>query len=417
MCEKMLDFIYESPSAFNAIENFCDKLDENGYQRISEKDHFELKKGGKYYVTRNGSSIIAFNIGTKLNKPQFKIVASHSDCPSFKLKPNTILNDKKYTRLNTEIYGGPILSTWFDRPLSLAGRLIVREDGMIKTRTFNLDEDFCMIPSVAIHMNPEANKGYKNNPQVDMLPLVNLDEEFDLLAYLKEKSGMDVINYDLYLYPRMKGYIWSNKELFSSFHIDNLECAYTSFEAFKDTFEDDAINVLAIFDNEEVGSLTRQGADSDFMYQILNRISDSLNLNYYELIANSMLISADNAHSVHPNHNELADPSNRPYMNKGIVIKYNANQSYTSDALSASIFSSILDDNKIPYQYFTNRSDARGGSTLGNISNSHASLVSVDIGLAQIAMHSCFETAGVKDIEYMIDGLKAFYKTYINLPE
>ena len=417
MCEKMLDFIYDSPSAFNAIENFCDKLDENGYQRISEKDHFELKKGGKYYVTRNGSSIIAFNIGTKLNKPQFKIVASHSDCPSFKLKPNTILNDKKYTRLNTEIYGGPILSTWFDRPLSLAGRLIVREDGMIKTRTFNLDEDFCMIPSVAIHMNPEANKGYKNNPQVDMLPLVNLDEEFDLLAYLKEKSGMDVINYDLYLYPRMKGYIWSNKELFSSFHIDNLECAYTSFEAFKDTFEDDAINVLAIFDNEEVGSLTRQGADSDFMYQILNRISDSLNLNYYELIANSMLISADNAHSVHPNHNELADPSNRPYMNKGIVIKYNANQSYTSDALSASIFSSILDDNKIPYQYFTNRSDARGGSTLGNISNSHASLVSVDIGLAQIAMHSCFETAGVKDIEYMIDGLKAFYKTYINLPE
>lgn len=417
MCEKMLDFIYESPSAFNAIENFCDKLDENGYQRISEKDHFELKKGGKYYVTRNGSSIIAFNIGTKLNKPQFKIVASHSDCPSFKLKPNTILNDKKYTRLNTEIYGGPILSTWFDRPLSLAGRLIVREDGMIKTRTFNLDEDFCMIPSVAIHMNPEANKGYKNNPQVDMLPLVNLDEEFDLLAYLKEKSGMDVINYDLYLYPRMKGYIWSNKELFSSFHIDNLECAYTSFEAFKDTFEDDAINVLAIFDNEEVGSLTRQGADSDFMYQILNRISDSLNLNYYELIANSMLISADNAHSVHPNHNELADPSNRPYMNKGIVIKYNANQSYTSDALSASIFSSILDDNKIPYQYFTNRSDARGGSTLGNISNSHASLVSVDIGLAQIAMHSCFETAGVKDIEHMIDGLKAFYKTYINLPE
>lgn len=417
MCEKMLDFIYESPSAFNAIENFCDKLDENGYQRISEKDHFELKKGGKYYVTRNGSSIIAFNIGTKLNKPQFKIVASHSDCPSFKLKPNTILNDKKYTRLNTEIYGGPILSTWFDRPLSLAGRLIVREDGMIKTRTFNLDEDFCMIPSVAIHMNPEANKGYKNNPQVDMLPLVNLDEEFDLLEYLKEKSGMDVINYDLYLYPRMKGYIWSNKELFSSFHIDNLECAYTSFEAFKDTFEDDAINVLAIFDNEEVGSLTRQGADSDFMYQILNRISDSLNLNYYELIANSMLISADNAHSVHPNHNELADPSNRPYMNKGIVIKYNANQSYTSDALSASIFSSILDDNKIPYQYFTNRSDARGGSTLGNISNSHASLVSVDIGLAQIAMHSCFETAGVKDIEYMIDGLKAFYKTYINLPE
>lgn len=417
MIKDMLEFLDKSPTAFNAVENFSKELDKEGYRRLSEKEIYHIEKGQKYYVTRNGSSIIAFNVGQRLDEAALKIVASHSDCPGFKVKPNAILKNGHFIRLNTEIYGGPILSTWLDRPLGLAGRVIYRDGDMIKTKTVNIDEDFAIIPSVAIHMNREANNGYKFNPQVDMIPLVTPDTDFDLYKYLNEKTGLDVINYDLYLALRQKAVLYNNGELFSSNHIDNLECAYTSMKAFINNFEDDAINICAVFDNEEVGSLTRQGANSDFMYYTIERILDSLNLDYPSTIARSMLISADNAHSVHPNHEELSDPINRPIINQGIVIKYNANQSYTSDALSSALFTEILKKHDVPYQYFTNRSDMRGGGTLGNISNAHVSIVSVDIGLAQLAMHSCFETAGVKDYEYMLKGLAAFYKEKIQIPE
>ena len=417
MINRLVNYISDSPTAFQAVENLAKELDTLGYERLSEDKPFNVEKGHKYYVTRNGSSIIAFNVGKTLNTPKFKIVASHSDCPSFKIKPNGLLKDAKYTRLNTEVYGGPILSTWFDRPLGIAGRLIVKDNDEIKVLNYKSAKDFCMIPSVAIHMNRDINNGYKYNAQVDTIPLVNADKDFDLKKYLaSEVSVNEVLSYDLFLYPMERGYVWANGQYFSSSHIDNLECAYTSMMAFEDTFDDEAINVCVVFDNEEVGSLTMQGANGDFMRLTLERIAKDLDFAYETAVARSMMVSADNAHATHPNHGEKADATNRPYMNEGIVIKYNANQSYTSDALSSAVFSEILKANDVPFQYFTNRSDMRGGSTLGNISNAQVSMVALDIGLPQLAMHSCFETAGVKDAEYMVKGLKAFYQTDLKLP-
>ena len=417
MINRLVNYISDSPTAFQAVENLAKELDILGYERLSEDKPFNVEKGHKYYVTRNGSSIIAFNVGKTLNTPKFKIVASHSDCPSFKIKPNGLLKDAKYTRLNTEVYGGPILSTWFDRPLGIAGRLIVKDNDEIKVLNYKSAKDFCMIPSVAIHMNRDINNGYKYNAQVDTIPLVNADKDFDLKKYLaSEVSVNEVLSYDLFLYPMERGYVWANGQYFSSSHIDNLECAYTSMMAFEDTFDDEAINVCVVFDNEEVGSLTMQGANGDFMRLTLERIAKDLDFAYETAVARSMMVSADNAHATHPNHGEKADATNRPYMNEGIVIKYNANQSYTSDALSSAVFSEILKANDVPFQYFTNRSDMRGGSTLGNISNAQVSMVALDIGLPQLAMHSCFETAGVKDAEYMVKGLKAFYQTDLKLP-
>lgn len=418
MINKLISFLNESPTAFQAIGNATQELDNLGYQALKENQIYHLEKGGKYYVTRNGSSLIAFNIGNHCETGPFKIVASHSDCPSFKLKPNAVIKDGKQVKLNTEVYGGALLNPWFDRPLGLAGRLIIKEKGQLKIMPYVLDEDFCVIPSLAIHMNREANNGYKLNPQVDLLPLVTANQDFDLKDYLKEKAGVEeIVNFDLYLYPREKGFVWSNGEYFSANHIDNLECAYTSLQAFENCFDSEAINVLAVFDNEEVGSLTRQGANSDFLKLTLERITKSLNMDYASTIAKSMLISADNAHAVHPNHNDKADQTNRPYMNEGLVIKYNANQSYTSDAVSSAIFVDMLEKHDIPYQYFANRSDMRGGSTLGNISNSEVSIISLDIGLPQLAMHSCIETAGTKDAETMVKALNVFYSSELIIPE
>ena len=417
MLESLLNYLNASPTAFQAVENAGKELEEAGYKRLDEGEIYHLEKGGKYYITRNGSSIIALNIGKNCENGPFKIVASHSDCPGFKLKPNSVIKDGKQVKLNTEVYGGALLNPWFDRPLGLAGRLIIKEDGVLKIKPFVLDENFCVIPSLAIHMNRDANNGYKLNPQVDTLPLVTANQDFDLKEYLQAKANVEKIaNYDLYLYPRDKAFVWANGEYFSANHIDNLECAYTSLLAFKNNFDDEAINVLTIFDNEEVGSLTRQGANSDFLRLTLERTATALGLDYPSTIARSMLVSADNAHAVHPNHDEKADKTNRPYMNEGIVIKYNANQSYTSDALSSAIFVETLESAGVPYQYFTNRSDMRGGSTLGNISNAQVSIVSLDIGLAQLAMHSCIETAGTKDAESMVKGLSAFYKNKLVLP-
>ncbi len=417
MLESLLNYLNASPTAFQAVSNAAKELAEAGYQELDEAEVYHLEKGGKYYITRNGSSIIALNVGKNCDHGSFKIVASHSDCPGFKLKPNAVIKDGKQVKLNTEVYGGALLNPWFDRPLGLAGRLIVKENGKLKIMPYVLDENFCVIPSLAIHMNRDANNGYKINPQVDCLPLVTANQDFDLKKYLEEKAGVEkIVNFDLYLYPREKAFVWANGEYFSANHIDNLECAYTSLLAFKNNFDDNAINVLTIFDNEEVGSLTRQGANSDFLRLTLERTAKALGLDYPSTIARSMMVSADNAHAVHPNHNDKADQTNRPYMNQGIVIKYNANQSYTSDAVSASVFADILESVEVPYQYFTNRSDMRGGSTLGNISNAQVSIVSVDIGLAQLAMHSCIETAGTKDAESMVKGLSAFYKNELVLP-
>lgn len=423
--KQLFKFIENSPSCFHAIKTITEELKNEGFVEIKEKDTWQIEQGKKYYVTRNLSSVIAFKIPQNDFK-SFNIVASHSDSPTFKIKANAEIEVKnKYVKLNTEKYGGMICSTWFDRPLSIAGRILVKENNAVKTHLVNIDKDLVIIPNLAIHMNREVNDGYTYNAQIDMLPLYGDNSSkgslMKTIAKEAEVEEESILDTDLFLYNRMNGTkIGSNEEYISSPRLDDLECAFTSLSAFLSENTSNSASVYCVFDNEEVGSGTKQGADSTFLYDVLRRINISLGKteeDYYRLISSSFMVSADNAHALHPNYTDKSDPTNKVYMNDGIVIKYNANQKYTTDAVSASIFKTICDSVDVPYQTFTNRSDILGGSTLGNISNAHVSLNTIDIGLAQLAMHSTYETAGAKDVTYMIDAIKAFYNTSIEQVE
>ena len=421
MLEEIFSLLDEGRSSFNAVDWLQNKLKAAGFQYLDEKKDFKLDAGGHYYTVRNGSSIIAFKVPQGLSSFGFRITASHNDCPGFKLKPEALIKEDNYYKLNTEVYGGPIYSTWFDRPLSLAGRVIVEKDHQLAIKHIDFKRPLCIIPSLAIHLNPECNKGRELNPQVDLLPLASLGEKGDLKALLAEElkaSEEDIINFDLYLYPCQKALNWGeDKEFITAHHLDDLASAFAAFKAFMESDNSQNIDVFACFDNEEVGSLTRQGAFGDFARLTFSRIAKALNFDESSAFARSMMLSCDNAHAIHPNHREKSDLINYPCLNKGIVIKYNANQSYTSDSLSASIFIKILKDKDIPYQFYANRSDIRGGSTLGNLSNNQVSLLSLDIGIAQLAMHSCLETCGSRDIDYMIAGLKAFYESNFKIAD
>ena len=423
--EELFQFIENSPSCFHAIETIRKKLNDEGFIELVEGRSWQIEKGKKYYVTRNLSSIIAFKIPENDLK-NFHIVASHSDSPTFKIKENAEIEvNNKYVKLNTEKYGGMICSTWFDRPLSIAGRILVKEGNVVKTHLVNIDKDLVIIPNLAIHMNRAVNDGYKYNAQIDMLPLYGDNtSKGSLMKTVAQSVGVEedsILGTDLFLYNRMRGTkIGANSEYISSPRLDDLECAYASLSAFLSETNSNSASVYCVFDNEEVGSGTKQGADSTLLYDVLRRINMCLGNSeedYYKLIASSFMISADNAHALHPNYSDKSDPTNKVYINDGIVIKYNANQKYTTDAVSASIFKSICDSVNVPYQTFTNRSDILGGSTLGNISNAHVSLNTIDIGLAQLAMHSTYETAGAKDVTYLIEALKAFYNTSIEQVE
>ena len=418
MIEEMIEFINASPTAFNAVENLKDILIANDYQELFEKETFELKKGGKYFVTRNQTSIIAFNIGKKLNHPSLHACASHTDCPSFKLKPNPIIKTSLGSKLNVEKYGGALLRPWFDRALSLAGRVMIDTKNGVEAKIFQDEKPFCILASVAPHLDSDI-ENKKLEPAVDLVPIVSLKDNYDFKNYLAKTlkvKKQDILGFDLYLYPTEKGYVWGeNNEFITCHHIDNLECAYTTLLGFINNFNDNNINVYASFDNEEVGSLTRQGADSDFFVNTIKRICNALNIDYGQLLSQGMMLSCDNAHGIHPNHPELYDKDNTCKLNEGVVIKYNSNQSYTSDSLSASLFKKLLSNNKLPYQEFTNKTGVRGGSTLGNISNGHVSLISVDIGLPQWAMHSPIETCGSKDVQTMVMAIKKFYKAHLQV--
>lgn len=423
--KQLFKFIENSPSCFHAIKTITEELKNEGFVEIKEKDTWQIEQGKKYYVTRNLSSVIAFKIPQNDFK-SFNIVASHSDSPTFKIKENAEIEvNNKYVKLNTEKYGGMICSTWFDRPLSIAGRILVKENNAVKTHLVNIDKDLVIIPNLAIHMNREVNDGYTYNAQIDMLPLYGDNSSkgslMKTIAKEAEVEEESILDTDLFLYNRMNGTkIGSNEEYISSPRLDDLECAFTSLSAFLSENTSNSASVYCVFDNEEVGSGTKQGADSTFLYDVLRRINISLGKteeDYYRLISSSFMVSADNAHALHPNYTDKSDLTNKVYMNDGIVIKYNANQKYTTDAVSASIFKTICDSVDVPYQTFTNRSDILGGSTLGNISNAHVSLNTIDIGLAQLAMHSTYETAGAKDVTYMIDAIKAFYNTSIEQVE
>ena len=419
--QELFDFIEQSPSCFHVIDNVKKELKNAGFEELCENKKWEIKEGGKYYVTRNLSSIIAFKVPSKDFK-SFHIVASHSDSPTFKIKDNPEQSVKgKYVQLNTERYGGMIYSTWFDRPLSVAGRVLVKTDKGVQTRLVNIDRDLLVIPNLAIHMDRTANDGMKYNPQVNLLPLFGDAASKDTFNKLvAEACGVkeeDILANDLFLYNRTKPVVWGgHNEYMSCAKLDDLECAFSSMKAFIKGGHKESVSVCAIFDNEEVGSGTKQGAHSTFMYDVLHRINMNLGRSeedYYTAVASSFMLSADNAHALHPNHPAVTDPTNQVYLNEGIVIKHNANQKYTTDAVSAALFQSMCKEQQVPVQNFVNRSDIAGGSTLGNISNSHVSLNTVDIGLPQLAMHSSYETAGVLDLDYMIAGMEAFYNSAV----
>lgn len=420
--KELLGFIKESPSVFHAVNNIGAILKGKGFKELLENGKWKLTPG-KYYVTRNNSSIIAFDIPKTIKDYHFQICASHSDSPTFKLKCESELNGPaEYLRLNVEKYGGAIFYTWLDKPLTIAGRVFVKENGKQVVKNLFIDDDLLIIPSIPIHFNREINSGYSFNPQVDLCPLFSSGELHKgdfvkvLAKHLKVKEK-DICDYDLYLVNREEGkIIGENKEFISSGKLDDLEAAYTSLLGFVDSKNSGSINVFACFDNEEVGSLTMQGASSTFLKDILNRINNGLNKqeeDYYQAIAKSFMVSFDNAHALHPNHPELYDQENRCYMNKGIVIKENASQLYTTSSFSRALFKDVCAKAKVPVQFFSNRSDIRGGSTLGNLSNAQVSLRAVDIGLAQLAMHSSYETAGSKDVEYAYAALKEYYSRLI----
>ena len=419
--QKLFTFIEKSPSPFHAIENMKQELEGQGYIQLLEGSAWKLEEGGNYYVIRNSSAIIAFRI-PKRDFLGFQIMASHSDSPSFRIKEYPEMEvENHYVKLNVEKYGGMLCAPWLDRPLSVAGRLVIREGNRLVTKLVNVDRDLCMIPNLSIHMNREANEGYKYNAQKDMLPLYGCESaKGTFMARVAEAAGVeeeDIVGNDLFLYNRMKGSVWgASEEYISIGRLDDLQCAFASLQAFLQAADGESIPVHCVFDNEEVGSSTKQGAGSTFLFDTLLRINESLgrtSSQYRQALASSFMLSADNAHGVHPNQPDKACPTNRPYPNGGVVIKFSANQKYTTDGMAAAIFTQLCERAKVPYQTYVNRSDILGGSTLGNISGTQVAVNTIDIGLAQLAMHSPYETGGAKDTDYLIRVAKEFYQSSV----
>jgi aspartyl aminopeptidase len=425
LSNELLEYIASSPSMFHAIDTTQKMLEESGYTYLPEGQCWKIEKGGKYFTTRNHSSLIAFRIGDTLDSYHFQMSAAHSDSPTYKIKNEAELSGPNtYLRLNVEAYGGMIDSTWFDKPLSVAGRVLVQTDDGIESKLLYIDQDILLIPNVAIHFNRAVNDGYKYNRQVDLLPLFSAGGmkpgSFDEM--IAEQLGVkkeDVLAKDLFLVNRQQGVVWGyEKEFVSSAKLDDLQCAFVSLKGFLNAKNEHAVNVYCLFDNEEVGSNTKQGAMSTFLQDTLKRINLGLNKSeeeYYAAVANSFLVSCDNAHAVHPNHPEKTDATNCAYLNQGIVIKESANQKYTTDAFSKALFKAICAKANVPLQYFANRSDMIGGSTLGNLSNTQVSVHAVDIGLPQLAMHSSYETAGSKDTMYAIEALQTYFSCNVRI--
>ena len=426
--DTFLKLINTSYSQFHVIDNIKQLLLDNGFIEVFDNNLNYLEKGKNYFLTRNDSSIIAFKIPKEINNISFLLSASHSDSPTFKLKPNPLINKDNYLQLNVEPYGGGIYSTWLDKPLSIAGRVIVKNNNKIETKLLNINKDLLIIPNLCIHFNRNINQGYAYNPSKDLIPILGLNDVFyfNFKKFLLDTLHLDfktheVLSFDLYLYLREEAKIIGlNSDFIGSPKLDNLASVYSMLIGFLNSKNDNQITVYSVFDNEEVGSLTRQGANSTFLKDTLKRIVNLLNgneIDYINAIQKSFLISVDNAHATHPNYLEYQDRTSPVVLNKGIAIKYNANQSYTSDGFSSSILKYVFEKAHLEYQEFTNRSDLRGGSTLGNISNSEVSILSADIGIPQLAMHSSFELCGQKDLFDLMKFSQVFYSTFINIHE
>ena len=404
-------FLDASHSVFHALALLRTQLDQAGYVSLPEREAWKLAPGGKYYVQRGGTALTAFRIPEE-PPTGFLMSASHCDRPCFKVKENFELNGT-YLRVAVERYGGQILSTWMDRPLSIAGRVTVETADGVRSRLVDIDRDLLLIPSVAIHMNRQVNDGYKWNPAVDMLPLLGgKDAAGKLLTELEQQAGGRILGHDLYVYVRQKSSIWGvEQEFLSSAALDDLECVWGCAQGFLRAAPSGAVPVLCVFDSEEVGSGSVQGAGSTLLTDVLERVCEGMGWNRKRMLAQSFMVSADNAHAQHPNHPELADPTNAPVLGGGIVIKYNANLSYCTDGVSAAVFRKICEKAGVNTQSYCNRADIPGGSTLGHISLAHVSVPTVDIGLAQLAMHSCYETAAVSDAAALEKAMTAYYET------
>ena len=416
----LMDFISASPTAFQAVKNICARLEGAGFERIDECEPWTIRAGGRYFFTRNQSSVAAFRV-PEAGFAHFQIVASHSDSPCFKLKPSAGRASQGYAVLNVEKYGGMIMSTWLDRPLTIAGRAIVRTGEGFESRDVCLDRDVALIPNLPIHVNRNVNDGVALNPQVDLMPVYGA-EGADYMALVAEDVGAkadDIAAADLFLVNRDAPRLWgADNEFIAAPRLDDLECAYASTQAFLQAAPSGHIDMMCVFDNEEVGSGSKQGADSNLLEYAMRRVALALGADAQALeaaMARSFMLSADNAHAVHPNHPEKYDEQNRVRMNGGVVVKFNANQKYLTDGASQAVFEHICAGAGVPVQRFANRSDIPGGSTLGNIACTHASMNAVDIGLAQLAMHSACETAGARDVEAMIRAMRAFHESEIDV--
>ena len=415
---ELLSFIEASPTAFHAVKELETMLEKAGYQRLREEEPWTLSFPGKYFVTRNGSSLIALDLPERFDS--YMMMAAHTDSPSFRIKAD---GEEKvlglYSRLGVEKYGGMLCNTWMDRPLSIAGRVMVRQGDKLVCRLVKFERDLVLIPNLAIHMDRSANDGKVFNVNEDMMPLIGSFElQRSVNSLIAEELGIraeDIVSRELNLYARTPGSIWgADREYISAPHLDDLMCVFGCLQGFLSKTALKQAAVFVALDNEEVGSSTRQGADSSFLEDTLRRVwsaSGRSDAEYRQALAGSFMVSADNAHAVHPNHPEFADRNERPTMNGGIVLKYNANQRYVTDAVSAGVFTEICRRAGVPVQHYSNRPDLQGGATLGNISLTHVAVRALDIGLAQLAMHSSYETAGAKDTEYLIRAARLFYSS------
>lgn len=421
----LIGFIRQSPTMYHVVQNAAHMLEQKGFEPLCLKNKWQLKMGGRYYTKKNGSAIFAFTLGS--HSPAdvgFRFVAAHSDSPCFRIKPSPeMIVDGKMLKLNTEVYGGPILMTWLDRPLSIAGRVILRGDDPLhpKKVLVDMDQPIAVIPSLAIHLNRAVNEGVELNKQKDVLPLLAMvDATFNkdgyLLTVVADKLGVaadDILDCDLFLYETEKGVIFGmEQELVLSPKLDNLAMTYAALQAVVDSAEADTFKMACIFDNEEVGSGTKQGAGSPVLKHILERIAEFFHLkqeDYQRMLYHSFMISADMAHALHPNQPEKHDPVLHPVINGGPVIKLHAGQKYMTDGDSGAVFVRLCELAGVPYQKFVNRSDATGGSTLGNILTSQLDIRGVDVGNPMLGMHSARETGGVKDQYYMTEVFKTFF--------
>ena len=412
----LFDFIEGAPSCFHAVAQAERMLQAQGFVRLPPNRPFAIAQGGRYYVTRNGSSLIAFAV--PLARPLgFQIVASHSDAPTFKVKVGDAVTGRDpYVTLNTEMYGSALCASWLDRPLSVAGRLVLRTPEGVRTRLVHVDEDLLLIPSLAIHLNRKANEGVAYNAQRDLLPLFAMDGDgasfTQWIAAYSEVEARDILGMDLYLYNRTPCSVWGAQQAFlSAPRLDDLACAFAALTALCQSEPCRSINVCAVFDNEEVGSQSKQGAGSTFLLDTLRAVWAATGQpdGFAMGLHNSLMLSADNAHAVHPNYADKSDPQNRVYLNRGVAIKHHAGQKYATDAVSDALFRLICERADVPVQHFTNRSDLPGGATLGSIANTLVPVVTVDIGLPQLAMHASYETAGAHDLSAMIRAMTACY--------